>query len=66
MGSASFVCAIQLRDYVSDLIEAIDLEALEEIPSKTALATREAEALEKELLAFFVKGKGKAACCILL
>ena len=60
MGSASFVCAIQLRDYLSELIEAIDLEVLEEVEPKMLMASREAEDLARELQVFTKKGQEKA------
>jgi len=79
MGSASFIGAMQLHDFVSDLVEAIDLDS-ESIAEKTTKAAKEAEELERELVqAGFSQEMTEAeaeikdqpnkkgeACCILL
>mmetsp|Transcript_73967 Transcript_73967/g.90795 ORF Transcript_73967/g.90795 Transcript_73967/m.90795 type:complete len:147 (+) Transcript_73967:48-488(+) len=51
MGSASFVGATQLHNFVSDLVEATDeSEGKVSITDKTEKAAKEAEELERELV----------------
>mmetsp|Transcript_9376 Transcript_9376/g.17328 ORF Transcript_9376/g.17328 Transcript_9376/m.17328 type:complete len:140 (-) Transcript_9376:240-659(-) len=72
MGSSSFVAAMQLHAFASELVEAIDLET-DAIAEKADKAINEARALEKELVeAGFVQKEEpatskdeKQACCIL-
>lgn len=78
MGSASFVGAMRLHDFVSDLVEALDLDSAKvSIADKTAKAAEEAEELERELVkaGFTQENPTKAengaskkgqACCALL